>query len=483
LQATKLNPFPHHQLDEWKEHVLAGLKGKPLQSLVSKTDDDIEVAPLELASADATPIFGPRKWLICSRVDHPVPQTANLLAQSDLENGAEQLAIVFSGSSTARGFGVDDSSVRGLDEILRSVRLDATAFRLETKSSGRTKTEAFATLVNERNIDPARMSVDFGLDPIGTIAMSGSMSASWPESSKDLAGHIAKLRSLGFKGPFTCADGRIWHEAGATEAQELAATLATAVAFARLLTEHGVSQTQALQDVSFALAVDNDQFVSIAKVRAMHLLWNFIQSKCGVALVAPLIHVETSSRMLSRHHVQTNILRNSTAAFAAIIGGASSVAILPHTSAVGLPESTAREIARNMQLLLRHETDIWRSADPSAGSGSIERLTEDLADKAWSLFQSFEKRNSREPGIISALRDGTWQQAIAAAHQKRMDRLTTGKSRMIGVNAFVEKSHADVMVEDLAPKPPSAVTHEIFAQPLPIVRLPEPFESWSEATP
>ena len=195
---------------------------------------------------------------------------------------------------------------------------------------------------------------------------------------------------------------RAYHEAGASEAQELAAVLATGVAYLRALEAHGHSLERARDALSFLLVADADEFLTVAKLRALRRLWARVEQACGLEPKPIRLHAETAWRMTTRRDPWVNMLRTTVAAFSAGIGGADAITVLPFTAALGLPDAFARRIARNTQLILLDESNLARVADPAAGAGGFEALTDALCEKAWALFQEIE----REGGILESLTGG-----------------------------------------------------------------------------
>src|SRR5690606_21032251 len=132
--------------------------------------------------------------------------------------------------------------------------------------------------------------------------------------------------------------------------------------------------------IGFALSIDHDQFLSVAKLRALRRLWSQIQETCSIPAAPAKVHVETSYRMMTASSVETNILRAALAATAAAAGGADTVCVLPHTLALGLPERRARRLALDSQRVLAGETHLASLADPTASSDDLDLLTASLCE-------------------------------------------------------------------------------------------------------
>ena len=134
--------------------------------------------------------------------------------------------------------------------------------------------------------------------------------------------------------------------------------------------------------IYFRLSADADQFLTIAKFRALRKLWARIEAACGLSPEPAYVAAETAWRMMTRRDADVNMLRTTIAVAAAGLGGADSITALPHTAALGLPDTFARRVARNTQLILLEESNLAKVADPAAGSGAIEDITGKLCAAA-----------------------------------------------------------------------------------------------------
>src|SRR5262249_32837404 len=162
-----------------------------------------------------------------------------------------------------------------------------------------------------------------------------------------------------------------------SEAQELAFSLAVALAYLRAL-EAETPLADAARMIFFRLVADADQFLTVAKFRALRKLWARVQEACGLAPRPALVAAEAAWRTMTQRDPWVNMLRATMAVFAAGLGGADSITVLPFTAALGLPDRFARRMARNTQLILLEESNLAKVSDPAAGSGVIEDLTAKL---------------------------------------------------------------------------------------------------------
>jgi methylmalonyl-CoA mutase len=473
--------FPPATREQWRKLVEGVLKGAPFEKrLVAKTHDGLAIEPLYPRKADAQPVLGRlpgAAWTIMQRVDHPDPAAANALALHDLENGANGLAFVFAGAPSAYGHGLAASEeviIRALD----GVHLDAgIALDLEPGARDELVAPLVAALV-KRGTAPAATDIRFGLDPIGAAASRGGSPLQWNQLASALSATISDLRAQGFRGPFAASDGRAIHNAGGSEAQELAYVLAVAVAYLRALEANGIALEGARGMIYFRLAADADQLLTIAKFRALRKLWARVEEACGITPAPALIAAETAWRMMTRRDPYVNMLRATIAVVAAGLGGADAIGVLPFTMALGLPDGFARRIARNTQLVLLEESNLAKVADPAAGSGGIEDMTDKLCRAAWTLFQEIERRG----GAWAALEQGLIQQDVAAVRHEREAAVARRKDTLTGTSDFPDLAEAPVAVLDVAPiVVPSAAAPPTF-EPLPSIRLAQPFEELRDAS-
>jgi methylmalonyl-CoA mutase len=470
--------FPATSAAEWRKLVDAALKGADFEKrLVSRTYDGLKVEPLYPRAAGAPPVAGrpAAPWQVVQRVDHPDPSAANAEALHDLENGATGLALVFAGAPSAHGYGLVADKAESLERALKNVMLDLISLRIETAPfAGRPVATLIAALVEKNKLYPAKLAVDFGLDPIGDMARTGGAPIAWPDLSARAGGTAKELKSKGFDhAHFLRADGRAVHEAGGSEAQELAFVIAAGVAYLRLLEDAGFALDEAQRRVSFLLAADADEFMTIAKFRSLRKLWARIEDACDLTPRPAYVAAETAWRMMTARDPNVNMLRETIAVTAAGVGGADSVSVLPFTQALGLPDRFARRVARNLQFILLEESNLYRVADPAAGAGGIEALTSQLTHNAWTLFQEIEAAG----GAAAALEQGLLQQKIA--HTRALHQAAIAKRRdpLTGTSDYPNLSEARVKVLDIKRVSAAAMPKAVTFEALPSIRLAEPFEA------
>ena len=455
---------------EWRQLAVKALKGADFEAkLVSHSADGLRIEPLYAKAAGGHPRpvrAGSGPWRVVQRIDHADPEAARRQALDDLENGASGLALVFADAPTARGFGLADPAPATLARALDGVMIDLVALRLEAGRAAPEAARALVDLARSQNLPLDALDFDLGLDPHAPLALDpagGDTSAALLDAAVELARPFgAEATSRFFR-----VDGRVWHEAGASEAQELALALAAGVAHLRGLDARGIAPDRARRMLAFLLAADADEFLGIAKFRALRRLWARVEAACGLAPAPIRLDAETSFRMLTRRDPHVNLLRSTTAAFSAGLGGADSVTVLPFTQALGLPDASARRIARNTQVILIEESGLGHVADPAGGAGGFESLTDELCAAAWALFQRIEAAG----GLVAALGSGLVASEIAAVVARRDRDVRRRKLPITGTSAYPHLDEAPVAV--FAPMPPPGVAE---ASPFAPHRIAEPFE-------
>jgi methylmalonyl-CoA mutase len=476
--------FPRTTQAEWRKLVDAALKGAAFDKrLVTHTYDGLRVEPLYGRAAGVKPLAGRApgtSWALMQRLDHPDPAAANVQALQDLENGAAGLCLVFAGAPAARGYGVVANDTATLDHALSGVMLEMIPLRIETSPfAGRPVANLMMELVDARKLDPAKLTVDFGLDPIGDMARTGSALLPWPELSARAGATAKDVRAKGFDNAHLLrADGRAVHEAGGSEAQELAFSIAAGVSYLRLLEASGFALEQARQRISFLMAADADEFLTIAKFRALRKLWARVEQACGLKPQPAFVSAETAWRMMTRRDSYVNMLRATIAVTAAGVGGADAISVLPFTTALGLPDAFARRVARNTQLILLEESNLFRVSDPAAGSGGIEALTTQMSHAAWTLLQEIEAAG----GAAAALKQGLIQKKIAATRTAREAATARRKDAITGTSDYPNLGELPVAVLDVPRPAVPAAKAAITFDALPQIRLAEPFEALRDAS-
>lgn len=359
------------------------------------------IAEQALGDGAITAASGKPRWAICQRIDDPDVERARAQIADDLAQGATGLALVFDGAPNAFGYGLPGTP-QALGRILEDVPLDRIYLRLDVHPASRAMADWLVGRLGKGNIDPSRLNLSFGIDPAATFAGTGRLRMTIEALQASMPQSLAYFFAMDVPGILLEADGRVLHNAGATEAQELGAMLASAAAHLRLFQEARQALVYAAPHIGFAVGVDDDALASAAKIKALRLLWARLQESFSISPTPTEIHAETSMRIVGRQDLSGNVARNAAAVFGAAAGGADSIAVLPHTIAHGLPEGNARRIARNLQMLVAQE---------QADLSGVDELVEDFCQQSWAEFQRIEQ----EGGILPSLKAGHIQSRVKTA--------------------------------------------------------------------
>jgi methylmalonyl-CoA mutase len=359
-------------------------------------------------------------WDIRSLVRDPDPATANSSVLADLENGVTSIWLTVGRPGTAPG---------ELSSALAGVYLDLAPVALAPAGevTDLAAAQAFRALIAGRGLRPHPAGT-LGADPIGRAVRARRETV----DLSDLAEICSVAQDLGVRA--LVVDGTAGHEAGAGDAGEIGYVLAVGAAYLRALTAAGLSVDAACGLLESRFAVTDEQFTSIAKLRAGRVTWHRMTELCGASAPARAQrqHAVTSPAMLTRHDPWVNLLRTTVSAFAAGVGGADALTVLPFDAALGVPDPFGRRLARNISALLLEESHLAKAADPAGGAFAVELLTAELADAGWAEFQRIEAAG----GIVASMTDGSWRSRIEGTEAERRRRIATRRQPITGVSEF-----------------------------------------------
>lgn len=429
------NAFPIPSPADWRAEAEKALKGRPVEGLVHLDADHLSTRPLYGRANATEAVFAPRAsdadgraWDLRTLIEGDASDTVNAAALADLEGGAA--SVILSGAVLA------DSEPLG--RALAGVALELAPVGLDGGIDGPDAANALAVVAK----GAPRAKLMFHMNPLGAYASAGGS----PRPIEDhigLAANTAARHAGAYpEATFFLATGRAAHEAGASAGQELGFAAASAATCLKAAVEAGLPVERALSGTVLGVSVDAEYFDSLAKVRALRLMWRSIAAAFGHETPAR-IEARSSRRMLAARDPWPNLLRLTAAGFAGAVGGADAVVLDGFSRAAGRPDAFARRAARNTQLVLMEEAHIGRVADPAAGSWYLDHRTRDLAEAGWAEFQRIE----REGGLIASLRGGAFQARVAASRTAGQRALTDGGGQMVGVTKFVDTEVRPVAVE------------------------------------
>ncbi|MCB0218238.1 MAG: methylmalonyl-CoA mutase small subunit [Chrysiogenetes bacterium] len=444
--------FEKPTYEQWLKVVDKALGGAPFEKkMVTRTYEGFDLKPLYTredweAGGDPAGLPGAdpftrgahasgaaaEGWDICQEHAHPDVKTTSEAILKDLERGVNSILLRIDDGHTG---GVGIESLAELKAALEGVYLDVAPLALGAGANAVAAAALLAALLKEKNIKPGDARVHFGVDPLGTLAGTGGLSSSVADAlaqAADLAQWTGKNLP---KATALCVDTSAYHGAGASEAQDLAISMSTALAYLRALEAAGMDMDAACAQIAFTYSLSADQFLGVAKLRAARALWARVAGACGAsenARAMAHLHATTGRRILTKNDPWVNMLRTTVVTFAGAVGGADAVTVAPFDAAIGLPNDLARRVARNTQLILGEESNLFRVVDPAGGSWYVERRTEQLAEAAWIFFQQIEEKG----GMLEALGSGFIAEQINAVHESRAKNIARRKDPITGVSEF-----------------------------------------------
>lgn len=458
--------FTVPSLEEWNQEVVRLLKGAPFdKKMLTPTYEGITLAPLytpkdvegvehlaglpgEAPFVRGTWPMGRRVsgWEIAQEMPYPSYTEFNAAVRSDLERGQTAINLLLdaatqagldadhaNGATVGKG-GTSISSIIGLSEALAGVDLSKTPIYVQPGSAALPFAALLVAWMRKNGQNVAALRGALGLDPYCGLVTLGALPLSLSRAFDELAllTRWAKVHAPQVK--TVAVYGNTWSEAGGHAVQELAFSLATAVDYLRELEKRGVAVDDAAPRILFGFSIGTQFFLEIAKLRAARLLWAKAVEACGGSAPAQkmTIHARTLAWDKTAFDPYVNLLRGTTEAFAAVAGGCDSLHVAPFDEPLGLPNEFSRRVARNTQLVLREESHLDHVVDAAGGAWYVEKLTDELAQRAWALFQQIEAKG----GMGAAIAEGFPQQQVAEVAAQRRKNITGRKDIFVGTNQY-----------------------------------------------
>lgn len=378
--------FNSTSVAQWKEQLVKDLKGIDYSTLVWKTNSGIEVQPFytkeNLNSAPA-PLFTKNDWAICEAIDVKNEKAANTQALNALKNGASGLVFhIFQKTD--------------FNTLLNSISIAHIYTLFKVTAEQEKELAAFLSIINTGN--NCFIECDELLD--------GKINA--PKNTVSI-------------------DAALYQEAGSNTIHELAFTVAHLNEYLNLSSE--------IKKIHITVSVGGDFFMEIAKVRALRKLVQFLLNQYSIKAE---IHIHAQTTLLNKSAIDSynNMLRSTTEAMSASIGGADSILVLPFDVVFNDSSDFSLRMARNQQLILKDESYLNAVADISAGSYYIETLTEILCGKSWEEFKAIESKG----GLLACLKSNDIQEVISKDAETLIQQFKEGKLVLVGVNKFQNKN-------------------------------------------
>jgi methylmalonyl-CoA mutase len=467
--------FPPVSTESWEEKIKKDLKGGDYhKKLIKPTYEGFEILPyyreenlkaisyLEALPGQFPYVRSHRKennsWLIRQDIKVKNLKDDNQKALEILMKGVDSLGFDLSDYE-------GDISEKEIEVLTKNIFADTVELNFKGIKDPVTFTEILVRLAKKYNRDLEKINGEIDFDPLGEALVQGHLQDDYLSIAQEMISrskHLPHFHTLVIK-------ANHFHNAGATLTQEIAYALAQAVDYLHFLTDEGLSVREIIPKMKFHFAVGSEYFMEIAKFRALRYLFAHIVSAYGLLednCARMYIHAETSLWNKTIYDPYVNLLRSSTEALSSILSGVDSLRIIEFNTPAGEIDETAERIARNQQLIMKHESYLDQVIDPAAGSYYIENLTQNLIESAWSEFLKVQQ----EGGFKEAIQSSFIQSRIASSSKIKQNDIAYAKKVFLGTNRFPNQS------EHLHIDPKSATPQKTKIEKLNFMRGAEAFE-------
>ncbi|MFC5774293.1 methylmalonyl-CoA mutase subunit beta [Ectobacillus antri] len=441
--------FEEVSYDEWKRLAGKALKGKCVESLEQKTYEDIVIKPLYTKHNQAfvrPKLLQENKDGIAQELSALTPEEANAAVKRAIAHGQSILHLVVD-EATRQGEDSNEKTKKGIplsckqdiESVLQGVDIENHPIFLYAGYHAVPLIGMIASIYP----NTSDMKGIVGADPLGHMAETGHMPVTFGACYDAMKEAISwsRKKAPGLRTIFVRTDA--YHQAGANSVQELAVALATGAEYMREGIKRGLNPVHIAQQMMFSLCVDTQLFTEIAKLRAARVLWKKIAEMFG-AQGDIHMHIRTSGRTKTKYDPHVNLLRATTEAFSAVIGGADTLHVSVYNEALCNNDENGERWARNIQHILRGESHLTKVLDPAGGSYYIETLTKEIAERAWQLFCRIEQAG----GMSIVLKDGWLHKEIAKVAEQRKTDVLLSHKKIIGTNVYINHNETSKLLTE-----------------------------------
>ena len=426
--------FPPVSIEEWEAAISKDLKGADYkQKLLWKTREGVNVLPfyrrdvLETLSHDYVPFRSDFSWKLLELInDSSVAKTTDHISTA-LENNAD--GLLFDGTNK------ELYTTEALSDILKAVKGKETTLRFG-------KNAFTADLPAKAKEAGFEGTVTFAFDPFAEAVVIGKLTSTeeWVAIQKVLPSNFTALS----------VNADVYGDAGSKITEQLAYALATGNEYLGKAEELGKTVEEVAKTIVFNFSIGSEYFPELAKIRAFRLLWAKVleEYEAGLSEKAPAtVFAKTSYWNKTVYDAHSNMLRATTEAMSAALGGADAITVQPFDEITSDNSEFSSRMARNIQHLLREESYLDRVPDPGAGSYYIEVLTEEIANASWKTFQELEEKG----GIVACVKEGVVQAQIAASQAEKKKLVSTRQTTIVGVNNYPAPTKEGIKLGDKKP--------------------------------
>lgn len=456
--------FAAPSAEEWKEAAVAALKGAPFEKrMFTQTYEGITLSPLytaedikDIKSARALPGDYPlrgnsasgsvkKSWQIAQPCDETCPAEANKASRHEIERGADAAAFKLAPRTLLGadadcdgpdGAGVSLSTLADVEKLLDGM-IDKPLCIFAGASAAPLLGMTDAA-VKKAGADVSSLSGCLGADPMGVLLEKGSLPAPLNQLWDEMACTIRWAEYFKTNLRTVLIRGYVSHNAGANAVQEVACVMTAAIETLRAMIERGLTIGEFSRRLRFQFSQGSNFFMEIAKLRAARRVWAQIAESFGGDADAQKSQIFARTSLFTKtvYDPYVNMLRNTTEAFSAVVGGAEGLTVGCFDEALRPGSEFSRRVARNAQIMLGREFNLCEPVDPAGGSWYVEKLTDELAQKIWAELQKIEGQG----GFLKSVKDGLIQKDIAAVLQQRFKALAKRSDRAVGTNMYPNMS-------------------------------------------
>lgn len=466
-KTTKLlEEFTAPTKQEWREAAEKLLKGKPFDKIMKRmSPEGIELEPIfwkdvldELPATETQPGFdgylrgttaagyNKEPWEIAQELPYGTPEEFNQAAREDLMRGQNALNLILD-IATLKGVdpdsandyevgacGVSLACLKDVKTAFKQIVPDAVSFHIRSGCAGLSVGAMFFAWLKEQDVELKSVKGSLGMDPVAVQAAAGALPVKLSELLDEQATLVRYCAENAPSIKAMSVSTLPYHQAGASSVDELGSALATGAYYIQEMVDRGISVDAAAQQIRFSFAIGPNFFMEIAKIRAARVLWAKVVAAFGGSAEAQKIsiHARTGLYNKTQKDPYVNMLRTTTEALSGVIAGVDSLCVGNFDEVSRLPDTFSRRISRNTQVILQEECELTGVVDPAGGSWAIEWLTNQVAEKSWSLFQEIDSKG----GVINALKDGFIQDKVAATAAGMEKQLNSRRMSLVGTNVY-----------------------------------------------
>jgi methylmalonyl-CoA mutase len=492
IESPKLlEEFEPHTYEAWKDAAIALLKGAPFdKKLITPTYEGFDLQPIyrrqdieglpHLASMPGagsqvrsarTEGYLKTPWLVSQELPYSTPKEFNQAAVTDVARGQNELGILLdlaaqtgldpdsTDSGRVGACGLSVATLKDLETALSGIDMKETSLYFQSSTASLPVAALLCALARKRGLPLEELKGCFASDPLGTLAWNGLLPVSFDQAYRDMA-TLTEFADQQLTGMQTIeVNTNAYHNGGGNASDEIGFMLATGAEYVRAMQERGLAATTVLPRIRFSMAIGGNFFLEIAKFRAARMLWTRVAHAFLENSDQPVpfhLHARTGIWNKTFYDPYVNMLRTTTEAFSAVMGGCDSLHIGPFDEIIRVPNEFSRRIARNTHFILSEECDLTRTIDPAGGSWAIESLTDQLAQQAWNTFQEVEKAE----GMAASLKAGLPQKKVETVRQQRTANLAKRRDLIVGTNIYPNATEQPLK----APLPDYKKIHQVRGQ-------------------